>query len=401
MKSLPKSATPGQAGADLAIVQSTLSVVVRCILAVCFLELVLGAGQYAMGLPASLWRTVARGILLPILLLPILFWLVLRPVAQLAARQAAASAEARFEAIAHAAGDAIVILDADWKVHFANRATEKMLGIAAGAWEKTPLEAILPEDTKQFLQAARAEYHETGKPVLSLMGTIELGLLRKDGSRFPAEVRVSEFRDGRQTLFVAMLRDISARKHAEHEIQERTTRLNALLANSPLGMVVLDKDHRVQLCNPAFEELFQYKSAEIAGLELDRLVASEELLEEASKMTKEGMQGRVVHAISQRRRKDGSLVDVEIHAVPLLIGGKLEGAYAIYQDVSERKKLQLYEQLLPVCCMCGKIRDDQGLAPGQGPWDRLDLYISRHSDARLSHTFCPECLAQYRKEQGM
>jgi PAS domain S-box-containing protein len=333
--------------------------------------------------------------------LPILYRLILRPVVELAARHAAASAESRFEAIAQAAGDAIVILDVDWKIHFANRATEKMLGIPAGAWEKTPFETVLPEDTKQFLQAARMRYRETGERVLSNMGTIELGLLRRDGSRFPAEVRVSEFRDGRQTLFVAMLRDISARKCAEHEIQERTTRLNALLANSPLGMVVLDKNHRVQMCNPAFEELFQFKSAEIAGLELDSLVASEELKEAASDMTMACMQGQVAHAITRRRRKDGSLVDVEIHAVPLQISGQLEGAYAIYQDISERKKLQLYEQLLPVCCVCGKIRDDQGLAPGQGPWDRLDLYISRHSDARLSHTFCPECLVQYRKEQGL
>jgi PAS domain S-box-containing protein len=330
-----------------------------------------------------------------------LYQTTLRPLSRLAAEHAAASAEARFEAIAHAAGDAIVILDADWKVHFANRATEKMLGIPAGAWEKTPLEAILPEDSKQFLQEARTQYRETGKPVLSMMGTIELGLLRSDGSRLPAEVRVSEFRDGQQTLFVAMLRDISARKHAEHEIQERTTRLNALLANSPLGMVVLDKNHRVQMCNPAFEELFQYRSAEIAGLELDTLVASEELQEEASDMTKAGMRGQVAHAITRRRRKDGSLVDVEVYGVPMLIGGQLEGSYAIYQDISERKKLQLYEQMLPVCCMCGKIRDDQGLAPGQGPWDRLDRFISKHSDAKLTHTFCPECLAQYRKEQGI
>ena len=118
-------------------------------------------------------------------------------------------------------------------------------------------------------------------------------------------------------------------------------------------------------------------------------------------MTKAGMQGRATHAITRRRRKDRRLVDVEIHSVALLIGGQVEGAYAIYQDVSERKKLQLYEQLLPVCCVCGKIRDDQGMAPGQGPWDRLDHYISKHSDAKLSHTFCPECLVQYRKEQGL
>ncbi len=355
----------------------------------------------ATGIPYGFFHEIIEALISTIIALPVLYSTTLRPVTELAAKYAAASAEARFQAIAQAAGDAIVILDANWNVRFANRATERMFGFGSRAWEKITIESILSEESKPFLLEARRRYLENGERVLSTMGMIELGLLRRDGSRFPAEVRVSEFRDGLQTLFVAMLRDISARKHAEHEIQERTARLNALLANSPLGMVVLDKNHRVQMCNPAFEELFQFKSAEIAGLELDSLVASEELKEQASDMTKAGMRGQVAHAITRRRRKDGNLVDVEVYGVPMLIGGQLEGSYAIYQDISDRKKLQLYEQMLPVCCMCGKIRDDQGLAPGQGPWDRLDRFISKHSDAKLTHTFCPECLAQYRKEQGI
>jgi len=389
------------AGAQLAVVRSTLKIVLRTILVMLAAEWLGSMAMPALGISYGGFNEIFEALLSIAIALPILYSTTLRPVTELAAKHAAASAEARFQAIAQAAGDAIVILDVDWKVHFANRATEKMLGIPAGGWGNTPLETILPEDTRQFLQAARKEYRETGKPAPSMMGTIELGLLRSDGSRFPAEARVSEFRNGKQTLFVAMLRDISARKHAELEIQERTARLNALLANNPLAIVVIDKSRRVQMCNSAFEDLFQYKSAEIAGLEVDTLVAPEELKAEASGMTESNLQGKVSHLITRRRRKDGSLVDVEIHGVPLLIGHRVKGGYGIYQDISDRKKLQLYEQLLPVCCMCGKIRDDQGMAPGQGPWDRLDRFISKHSDAKLTHTFCPECLAQYRKEQGI
>lgn len=389
------------AGAHLAVVRSTLGIVARTVLVMLAAEGVGSLIMPATGIPYGFFHEIIEALISTIIALPVLYSTTLRPVTELAAKYAAASAEARFQAIAQAAGDAIVILDANWNVRFANRATERMFGFGSRAWEKITIESILSEESKPFLLEARRRYLENGERVLSTMGMIELGLLRRDGSRFPAEVRVSEFRDGLQTLFVAMLRDISARKHAEHEIQERTARLNALLANSPLGMVVLDKNHRVQMCNPAFEELFQFKSAEIAGLELDSLVASEELKEQASDMTKAGMRGQVAHAITRRRRKDGNLVDVEVYGVPMLIGGQLEGSYAIYQDISDRKKLQLYEQMLPVCCMCGKIRDDQGLAPGQGPWDRLDRFISKHSDAKLTHTFCPECLAQYRKEQGI
>jgi hypothetical protein len=51
--------------------------------------------------------------------------------------------------------------------------------------------------------------------------------------------------------------------------------------------------------------------------------------------------------------------------------------------------------------MCGKIRDDQGGPQGQGKWDRLDHYVARHSDAQVSHTFCPDCLAEYRRREGL
>ncbi|HEV8384926.1 MAG TPA: PAS domain S-box protein, partial [Candidatus Acidoferrales bacterium] len=244
-------------------------------------------------------------------------------------------------------------------------------------------------------------YRETGKPALAGRGMFELELQRSDGSRFSAELCVSELREGRRSLFVSTMRDISARRQVEREIQERTMRLNALIASSPLAIVVLDKNQRVQMCNPAFEELFQYRSAEIAGLDLDPLVAPAFLMEEATGMTRRGVEGEPTHAITRRRRKDGSLVDVEIHSVPLLVSAQLEGAYAIYQDQTERNKLKLYEQILPVCCMCGKIRDDQGVESGAGSWDRLEHYITSHTDARLSHTFCPPCLEEYRKREGL
>lgn len=395
------SATAAQAGADLAIVQSAVRVVLRCVLAVFVLEVAISAGEDALGVPPSPWFSVVRALLLSMLLLPVFFPMVLRPVAELAAKQAATSAEARFEAVAQAAADGIVIFNADGRILFANKAAERTYGYAAGSLQGQPLEALLPEDSKEEFRNGIASFLRTKESDVIGRGPTERVGLRTNGERFPVEISVSELVVNEQSQFVVVLRDINARKTAEREIQERTTRLNALIANSPLAIVLLDKNQRVQMCNAAFEQLFQYHSAEIAGMDLDGLVAPQERMAEALEMTKQGMQGQAVHAIAQRRRKDGSLVDVEIHGVPLLIAGHLEGTYAIYQDITERKKLNLYEQILPVCCVCGKIRDDEGAAPGEGAWDRLDHYITKHSDAKLSHTFCPPCLEEYRKREGL
>ena len=42
--------------------------------------------------------------------------------------------------------------------------------------------------------------------------------------------------------------------------------------------------------------------------------------------------------------------------------------------------------LIPICSSCKKIRDDQGY------WNQLEVYISEHSDASFTHSFCPECV---------
>ena len=396
-----RSATAAQAGADLAIVQSAVRVVLRCVLAVFVLEVAISAGRDALGLPPGPWFSIVRALLLSVLLLPVFFPMVLRPVAELAAKQAAAAAEARFQAVANSAHDGIVIFAADTKILFANASAERLHGYEAGSLQGRSLESLMPEDTRKAFREDFAAFLRSREAKVVGKGPCEHAGLRTNGERFPVEISVSELKADGGNQFVVVMREISARKTAEREIQERTTRLNALIANSPLAIVLLDKNQRVQMCNAAFEQLFQYHSAEIAGMELDGLVAPQERMAEALEMTKQGMQGQAVHAIAQRRRKDGSLVDVEIHGVPLLIAGQMEGTYAIYQDITERKKLNLYEQILPVCCVCGKIRDDEGAAPGEGDWDRLDHYITKHSDAKLSHTFCPPCLEEYRKREGL
>lgn len=45
--------------------------------------------------------------------------------------------------------------------------------------------------------------------------------------------------------------------------------------------------------------------------------------------------------------------------------------------------------LLPICMYCHKIRTDAS------HWDRLETYISAHSDAEFSHGICPVCLERH------
>ena len=48
--------------------------------------------------------------------------------------------------------------------------------------------------------------------------------------------------------------------------------------------------------------------------------------------------GGVVHTTVRRQRKDGTFLDVELHGVKVFSGKTFVGAFAIYQDITERRK---------------------------------------------------------------
>jgi len=213
-------------------------------------------------------------------------------------------------------------------------------------------------------------------------------------------------RKGQVVLLNAEARDITERKQAEREVAERTAFLNALIENSPLAIVSVDAQERVRQCNPAFERLFGYRLDEMSGRPIDDFIAPDELAPEALNLTRQAVRGEIGHAVTQRRRKGGGVVDVEVHGVPLVVNGEMVGGYALYQDITERKKteeereklvLELEEALanvkmlsglLPICASCKKIRDDGGY------WSQIESYISAHSQAQFSHGICPECAKQ-------
>ncbi|MGR3178482.1 MAG: ATP-binding protein [Candidatus Anammoxibacter sp.] len=62
-----------------------------------------------------------------------------------------------------------------------------------------------------------------------------------------------------------------------------------------------------------------------------------------------------------------------------------------------KKKIKLYEKILPVCCECKKIRDDEGKAPGSGEWLSMETYLHSKTKVDVSHGHCPECHSKFKE----
>ena len=109
----------------------------------------------------------------------------------------------------------------------------------------------------------------------------------------------------------------------------------ALVLNNPVAIANVDLDFNISSANPAFEELFGFTQDEIVGKNLDDLVTTPELRAEATQHTAIGKAGKVSRGMGQRRRKDGTLIDVEHFTIPVIVAGEKVGIMALYHDVRE------------------------------------------------------------------
>jgi PAS domain S-box-containing protein len=150
--------------------------------------------------------------------------------------------------------------------------------------------------------------------------------------------------DGHQEGWVYIFRNITPQKQAFRDQSRLTQYYELLVNNSPIAIVTHDLEDRIVDCNPAFETLFQYSKREAIGSNTDLLISPPDMVEDARGKTNTVRNGGKVQFIAQRKRKDGSLVDVEVFGIPVILGGKQVGSLGLYHDVSDLVRYQKVAQ---------------------------------------------------------
>jgi len=163
---------------------------------------------------------------------------------------------------------------------------------------------------------------------------------RKNGEVFPVEVTAQRIQFSGREAVLGVALDISKRRAAEEKVARNGAYFQALSENNPLAIVSLDLERRVQMCNPAFEKLFGYSFADLRGKVLESLIAPEGRTDEMLGLVGRAMDGQTVRRTTKRRHRDGSLVDVRLIGVPLVVNGKMTGAFGIYEDISEQTRAE-------------------------------------------------------------
>lgn len=126
------------------------------------------------------------------------------------------------------------------------------------------------------------------------------------------------------------------RQRVERALRLETRRFEQLYENTPLAILMADAEERVVAVNPAFEALFGYSQSEVAGRSINELITPSELVDEATRLSRETFTGEPVTHTTIRRHKDGTEMPVEVVGVPVTQGDEVVLVYGIYVDRTER-----------------------------------------------------------------
>jgi two-component system, cell cycle sensor histidine kinase and response regulator CckA len=132
--------------------------------------------------------------------------------------------------------------------------------------------------------------------------------------------------------------------NADNEI--RLQFLEQMFQASPDALVIADDHERVLWANPTFVRMFGYEMSEILKQPMQNWAVPLNRLAEMQAADDEGSGRASTPLETQRRRKDGSLLDVSVFSAPLLHDGKIAGYYARYHDISYRKRVEALSSAL-------------------------------------------------------
>jgi PAS domain S-box-containing protein len=168
--------------------------------------------------------------------------------------------------------------------------------------------------------------------------TFQTENIRSDGVVLPVEVSAYLHTEGSTKLVVSSVRDISARKQVEHDLTSQKQYLETILETTADGFWVVAPDKRIVTANAAYCRMSGYSRDELERMRINDLDAVESPVETVARLKRIMENGSEVFE-TRHRRKDGSLVDIEVSASRL---DRSDGAHvvAFCRDITERKRMQ-------------------------------------------------------------
>ena len=248
------------------------------------------------------------------------------------AYRALRESEERYRQFVESAHDWVWEIDENGRYTFASHQVTEMLGYEPHeVLGKTPLD-FMPRDEAarvSVIFATLAAAHQPFRALENINQASDGRLVVLETNGVPVFDADGVFRGYR-----GMDRDITERKTAEKLLRDEISRRRLLVDQSTDGIVILDRNGKVNEANGQFARMLGYSNEEVYGLHVwdwDTQFTQEQLMEMVRTVDEKG-----AHVETHHRRKDGTLIEVDISTNAAMFGeDKL--IFCVCRDMTERK----------------------------------------------------------------
>jgi PAS domain S-box-containing protein len=225
--------------------------------------------------------------------------------------------------------DPIAVISTEGKITDANQAAEEMLGLPRS--QLIGADFAWPFPDPELARASLQRVLEDG-----FARDIPLTLINASGATVEALFNATVYRDeaGEVQGILTFARDVTEWKKAQAQV----ARLAAIVTSSQDAIITKDLDGVVTSWNAAAEVLYGYSAEEMIGSPVN-ILAPPDRVDEPRELAERVRRGERISGFeTQRKRKDGSFVDVSLTLSP--IGddaGNIAAISVIGHDITERK----------------------------------------------------------------
>lgn len=240
----------------------------------------------------------------------------------------------RFKNLIEQSNDAIYLLYKN-KFELVNRRFTEMFGYTLEECNRPDfnfMNLVAPESRSLILQ--RMEDVKQGQPVPDVYEFIAIS---KSGKRIICEASISyiQYKDG--VASQGIIRDITERRISEEEIRK----LSEALKQSPIAVVIINKNLFIEYINPAFSKNYGYSEDEVLGKKPFEFVFkgdTSNLIQEIQTTIKKH---KIWQNELQLKKKDNSSFFAKIMLAPIHNNGDLLTHYLILiEDITEKRRLE-------------------------------------------------------------
>lgn len=239
----------------------------------------------------------------------------------------------RFELIAQATNEAVWDHDFQKNETWGNKKLYSLHGLESGAATinfEMFLEKIHPDERDNVVSRMRTAIENS---VTSL--TEEFRFKTADGEykNFYDRAYIKYDESGNPLRILGAMQDITEREIAKKALLESEEKYRTLVEQATDGIFIADKTGRFLMVNSSGHSMSQYSGEEMMKMSIYDLVLTEDIKKDPFHFS-EMQGGRVARSERRLKRKDGTLLDVEVTA-KFISGDRF---LAFVRDVSERKK---------------------------------------------------------------